>query len=213
MIKFKNYFLNEEFSVNKILELLNQCKPFLNDWKKTNMSSYLYSGRKANSIWFEKNVRKDRKPMSTPIDVHNIIDKRFHEIFGIKARSQSIFCVSDINMAKSYGKAYYIFPKGKYDIIWSNEISDLYTELQEYIAYNEKSLSDFPVLEKLNKSFEPHKKYFDYLENKFPIKKLYQKGNLKQALQYGYEIMLHCNEYIGIEYPKNSLENIIRSNF
>lgn len=210
MTKFKNY-VNEELDEEKLVQLLKPCKPFINDWKKTNSFGCLYSGRRgATKKWFEKKVRKDRKPLSTPVEIHNIIDKRFQEAFGIKARSQTVFCVSDINTAKEYGVPYYIFPKGKYEIIWSNTIDDLYTNLTEWIAFHEPELKDMPVLERLNKDFESHKKYFDYLKNKFPVKKLYQKGNLKQALKTGYEIMLYCNEYVGIQWPNENLRNILK---
>jgi hypothetical protein len=35
-----------------------------------------------------------------------------------------VFCTGDLDIAKEYGSAYYIFPKGKFKFIWSENVSD-----------------------------------------------------------------------------------------
>lgn len=205
MSKFNNYIKKDEF-----IGLLKDSSKFIKDWKKTNTNNFLYSGRKVLVPYFERKVRKDRVPLSTPLEIHKILDNRFQKEFGIKARSNSVFCVSDLDTAIDYGSVYYIFPKGKYEIIWSDQIDDLYTNLDDWIRYNEPDFKDFPFLIKLNSSIPEHQKYYDYLKNDFPIKKLYTKGNLKSALNSGYEIMLNCNEYVGIKWPNKELESFLK---
>lgn len=53
-------------------------------------------------------LKKPRKPKDSHIHVHNIADNWFYENFGVRARSQTIFCTPDIEQAKQYGKPYKI---------------------------------------------------------------------------------------------------------
>lgn len=62
----------------------------------------LYRGFKSiPEIGAIKKVRKDRKPRDLDINTHNKVDEYFYEKFGIKFRSQSLFCTGSINNAKN----------------------------------------------------------------------------------------------------------------
>lgn len=74
-------------------------------------------------------VRKDRKPSDTPEYLHYILDGYFYQRFGIKARSQTVFCTQSLMMAKRYGGAVSVIPKGKATFIYSRKIQDLYGAL------------------------------------------------------------------------------------
>jgi hypothetical protein len=90
----------------------------------------LLSGRHDDSPIIFKDIRTDRYPKDTPVQVHNAIDDMFHRIFGIRSRSGSIFLTGKYSTAGGYGsKVYSVFPTGtSYDIIWSPTISDLWTD-------------------------------------------------------------------------------------
>ena len=47
-----------------------------------------------------------RKPKNSHANVHEVADEWFNNKFGIRARTQTIFCTPDIEQAKEYGKPY-----------------------------------------------------------------------------------------------------------
>ena len=167
----------------QIVETLEQrCRPFLKDWKRCKSKKLLMSGRKRVSSSFIGEIRKDRRPYMTLTPVHNIMDDVFEEKFGYRARSQSLFCSTLWNVAEGYGNPFIIFPIGKYEIIWSDMIEDLY-----FIVGNKRSIEYSEAQDIVNK---------------------YQKGNLCQALGTINEIMLLCDEYLAVNtessnYPYN----------
>lgn len=120
----------------------------------------------------KKKVRKDRKPRDTPEDIHEWADNWFYENFGIRARSNTMFCTSEASKTKQYGELYIVFPIGNFEIIWSHRLKDLYTEWM------------------VTKGLEFWKDYF-----LTSFAKTYHKGNLQKAIKSGNEIMLHCDEY------------------
>jgi len=71
-----------------------------------------------------------RNPKDTPTNIHYIADKWFEEKFGIKARSETIFCSTDIEQAGRYGKLFEVlFGDGaEYKLIFSKDVYD-FTEI------------------------------------------------------------------------------------
>ena len=177
-MRFKEYITEDvdKQEANERLKLiLKDCKPYINILKKISFMYYFLSGRRSGygSLDFDKKkVRQNRKPKDTPEEIHQWVDKWFYEKFGIKARSQTLFCTSDRTSAHTYGKIYYIFPIGKFEVIWSKEHMDLYKR-----AY-------------MDMGIERYKEYF--LDN---YQYTYTKGKPVNALKSGNEIMLYCKEY------------------
>jgi len=70
--------------------------------------------------------KKPRKPRDSHIHVHDVADNWFYESFGVRARSQTIFCTPDIEQAKQYGKPYKISVPESIDIklIFSVHVND-----------------------------------------------------------------------------------------
>jgi hypothetical protein len=205
-MRFINY-LNENLEkIDTFKDLiLSECRPFLNDIKKCPHGNMMYSGRKENDFLIRKRVRQDRIPKDTPKEIHLTLDKMFQKSFGIKARSQTVFALSNIaGYSSFYGSPYYIFPIGKYEIVWSDQIHDLYGDLIDWLLnYSEKFRADIKTIlvpyrfgTSITDFNEMH--LSDWLEENFPLNTLYQKGNLCQALNISSEIMVHCKEYIGI---------------
>ena len=210
-MKFKQYLT--EAKINDGEEAIDfikkNCKPYLNDWKKSGTwrsSPYnaLYSGRKSKDSFGSediiiKNVRKNRKPKDTSIMKHNYYDLKFEEKFGLKLRSETVFCVSDTRFAKVYGKPYYIFPIGKYEIYWSPYISDMTMDMTFFyipgyvdfdaplkeIEHEIMTVSDnsyVRLLKDINKDFSR-----------------YKKGDLAGAIKSKNEVMLHTKKVILVQ--------------
>lgn len=174
-MKFYNY-INELDSQNekKLVEHLKKCIPFINDLFLYGDGHFLYSGRRnLRADYIVKSIRQTRNPLDTNKDIHKIIDDSFYEKFGIRARSNTLFCTSSSWIAKNYGVPYFIFPMGKYEVIWSKTIFDLYSKTRTIDPDNELKIKN--------------------------IVSNYKQGDLGGALKSGNEIMLHCKEYLAIK--------------
>ncbi|MEB7636639.1 MULTISPECIES: hypothetical protein [Klebsiella] len=110
---------------------------------------------RGTSEFFENGVIKNpylevaRKPKDTDPYVHEVVDKWFYSKFGIKARSQTIFCSLSKDMASKFitatGGLYHItIPyEEKYSIIFSKSVVDFYDIMGELnYPYEEDEIND-----------------------------------------------------------------------
>lgn len=135
-MKFKNYLNEMDVTENEfnilIRKLKKECKPFINDIKRSKPDNLLYSGRSeypSNKLFFEKKIRNDRRPLNSSPLLQKKLDDVFYDIFKVRPRASSIFTTSSESEASSYGAPFYVFPKGNYELIWSKYIEDLYIQL------------------------------------------------------------------------------------
>ena len=128
-------YITEAYGVNRyslklfymtLKDIWKDCKPFLKDFYNGDRTKFMYSGRSKDIEHFVGTVRTDRKPKDTHIDLHNDLDDTFKKKFGVKPRSNSLFCSGDENIVYEYGTPYIIFPIGQYKFLWSTLIEDLY---------------------------------------------------------------------------------------
>ena len=82
-----------------------------------------------------KYIDTPREPRDSHINVHEVADAWFYEKFGIKARSQTIFCTPDIDQAREYGTPYVVtVPKETdYKLIFSVNVKD-FIEIEAAIS-------------------------------------------------------------------------------
>ncbi|WP_415396242.1 hypothetical protein [Sulfurimonas sp. CS5] len=76
-------------------------------------------------------TRKNRKPKHLPLELHEKVDEYFFNKFGIKFRSQSVFCTGKMKSALDYGKVAIIEPVGHFEICWSPKCYDL-IEIEDF---------------------------------------------------------------------------------
>jgi len=125
----------EEF----ITKIYKDCKPFLKEiipiYRRT--KDLLYRGMEYydKKDYGKQRVRKGRTPSATPLADHIIFDKAFNDKFGVRARSEGIFCSFDESLADQYGDVYVIFPIGKFTALWSNAIYDLTIDASATYGY------------------------------------------------------------------------------
>lgn len=203
-MRFYNY-INEE-NINKVREDINKlCKPYIKNLKKmasrSDNDKFLFSGRKSSaSDVIKGKVRQDRRPKDMPLEVHELLDKQFQKEFGIKARSNSLFCTLRVSTAKAYGVPYYIFPIGNYTTIWSNEVNDLFEWIKDDIGTSRRN--DFDHLHGAIdnwKHVNNKEEILDIIEDmNIPAKYYTDKSYIRMKRDSDNEIMLHCKEYIGI---------------
>lgn len=210
MSRLTNYLNEESFMLEKIKELLQDCRPYINDLKRTNHfpNRMLYSGRSSNTIFIQRKVRKDRKPKDAPKVVHETLDQLFYNEFGIKARSQTLFTFPTWSNASYYGNPYIIFPIGKYEIIWSDKISDLYGDMVDTLKDIAKPEDEGFInivdaeWDRINVDKGLATQLANWIYENFPINKFYRKGRLNNALKLNSEIMVYCDEWVGVQEKK-----------
>ena len=209
-MKIRKY-LNEEdwFDLDEMLDLIEKdCKPFLKDWKRSGANDFLYTGRKNLGEFEKRKVRKNREPKDTPVELHHLVDKWFHKKFGIKARSNVVFCTFDVDEVYRYGDPYFVFPIGKYKAISSPMIQDLFLTMQSE-SYHTKDIpmagfsfskNGFKDLDKLP---DIKQKVIDNI-----IKKMEKSKYTDKLIVHQNEIMLWCKEYylVSDEYGNNLLK-------
>ena len=188
--------------------LHSKCNIFLNE----SNGQKLYRGiRNPNHLYAIKKVRIDRKPVDNSKDVHRYFDKVLYEMFGWKARSQSLFCTGNILQTGDYGEPYVVVPIGRYNYLHSNVIQDLYLELLKPTGEVLNIINKYNIFEKIHQH-----NWFDIFERsnqkKLDIKEkdvvslvkdicsLYKKNKgIDKAISSRGEIMLNCKEYLEIE--------------
>lgn len=122
-------------------------------------------------------IKNPRKPRNTNELTHSITDKWFEINFGIKARSRTIFCSTDMEQAVIHGHPYVIsFPEGG-EFIFSAQIYD-FTEIEG----------------ELGKKCQVNK---DEVE-KWLVSQNYQKvGTVNEIpVDFRGEIMVYCEKYV-----------------
>lgn len=72
-------------------------------------------------------VNKNRRPLTTPMAIHQAADEYMEKQFGVKFRSQSVFVTPDSGIAEEYGRGtYLVFPIGEFKYLWSPSVQDFY---------------------------------------------------------------------------------------
>lgn len=127
-MKFYKYLNENILDVIDMDKIKKDCSLYFKNLKKGGYN-FLYSGRKGiTDIVTKKKIRKNRRPLDTPEILHDLLDRKFLMEFGVKARSESLFAKADKQVG-FYGRPYYVFPIGNYNLIWSDKIDDLFTYL------------------------------------------------------------------------------------
>lgn len=115
--------------------------------------------------------RASRMPKDTDAAIHFYINHKLERKFGYKFRN-GVFAISDFDLAYHYGNVSIVFPIGPLQFLWSPQILDLYTYLQDEMDFD-GSIHGDEFNERLDK-----------------IVDLYQKTDLATAIKTHREVML-----------------------
>lgn len=193
-MRFYNY-INEEYWSSYLNTIKKDCKPFLKNWRIRYNKNFLWTGRYEKDF-VRKKVRKNRTPRDTPLELHEFVDNWFKYEFGIRFRSNSVFCTSNMGEAEDYGHLYAIFPIGKYTTLSSGKIGDLWKDLLDEINNN-------------SWNFFTEKEQDEFLED-LEIKLSKAKYQLNKY-HHNSEIMINCKEYYILNY--NILKEMSKEDF
>lgn len=199
------------------LMLIEECQPFLDEFKKIYLSGTKLPLRRGMLLQPSEHitkikVNKNRTPTNSSIRVHNTSDKWFYEKFGIKARSRSAFTTSSKTVAEDYGFPFLVFPVGNFEVIWSRKVDDLFMHLHPSKILSNAGI-DVPRASATEAIDDPSvisdKLLYETLTNMLETFD-YVKGSLNQALASKNEIMLLCDYYYIAEDSDESVLEFIR---
>ena len=219
-MKFRQY-LNESDNLYDIIDMIkNDCKPFLKEimpiFKRT--GGWLYRGMTVRDNFSQKEVRQSRMPMSTEDFAHNYIDDQMYRKFGIKGRTNTVFCSLDDEEAWGYGDTVcLIFPIGQYKYLWSPKVNDatLYiggqvdykwqSSIQTYINFiSDKERAGRSNTQIINDIIANNEKILDKMVD------TYKTTGLSKSR--GHEIMVQCRSYYYIsDVMKDTVNDIFRN--
>jgi len=169
-------------------QIKRDCQPFLQQVNNQPFNKFaLYRGiHNTEEPFVTKEVRlKNRKPSDTSLTMHQIIQGYFKKTYGEAYRS-AMFTTGDRSTADEYGTLYKIFPIGDFTFLWSKEIEDLYSILDEY---------DLGGAVEFHKDEDPAG--FKEVVNNFKNEVLttYQTSELHTAILSRHEIMIRVPKY------------------
>jgi hypothetical protein len=128
-MRLQQYINEEESNIDKILSVLQKdCKPFLKELD----SNFVWRGthRNINAIKELKSRLENRRPSDTDAEVHYHINELFKKKFKWYARN-GVFATGNYQIARDYGKPFMFFPIGNFKYVWSPDIEDFFTEIDE----------------------------------------------------------------------------------
>jgi len=141
----KNY-VNESYTEEEADELIKilrrDCKEYYK-WAKKIHGFRIFRASTEHFTGYKKIIpRKDRKPRDLNIKLHEKLDKMFYKKFKWNVRSEGVFAqMNSANRLEAYGKIYYLFPIGDFEVVGNPHIDDLYFQfLEDGIMDNNKNL-------------------------------------------------------------------------
>jgi len=131
-------------------------------------------------------VHQHRQPRDTLLEVHNMIDDWFRATMPthIRYRSASVFCTGSLRVAQTYcaggglNAVAAVLPIGDYHYCWSTMYADLYRKVLGVTK------TKSAIEEVLNNG--------GYKED----------SGLRDAMNRGHEIMIHCQKAVLIRYDR-----------
>ena len=197
------YESSSDLSLEKAVKIFHdECKPFQKEIGFDGIFDFkpLKRGMKNKPSILIDNVRSDRRPMSTPLPIHEFMDNWFYEKFGIRFRSNAMFVTKSQGSARFYGNVYNVFPIGEFKYCYSSTIDDLYATIANKIE--SKLSSHYAPLtnEKFNDflSDEDNLEFAIDIVEKILTESKYVDNDLKYV-SYNPEIMINCKTYLAIK--------------
>lgn len=218
MITFKQY-LNEAVSTDLIEFLHSNCLQAVKD--SLEVDRCLWRGLKKSAIekrqtgkrefnyddyivtGYVETTRKGRMPSEMPRWAHDRLDDIFEKQFGVKLRSDTLFCHA--RPSSSYGQPFAIVPIGDYDIYWSKDVSDLTVQLFPDVMFNDEEpglvggINHWRRLEipyaKVTRSME--EEYLDQVMDEFEY---IHDNNAYALMEPAHEKMVKCDRYLMLDH-------------
>jgi len=159
-----------------VAKIKRDCQP----WLAAANGHIAYRGiRGATEDFVDGKVNQNRRPIDIEPAIHDEINDIFQSLGFVAQRGNSLFVSGSIKQAKFYGRdtggVFVVLPKGNFEFTWSPYIDDLNGQADEIEMMDSNELERF-----INNNYQDG-------------------GNLREAIETGNEIMLHCKEFYAID--------------
>lgn len=231
----------ERLDSDEIIQTIaSECRPFLDEIGFDGSADQLaFRGMEDGNIYIKNYVRKDRKPKDTSLTTHSLVDDAFNDVFGWRARSQSVMAFPSTGPAKLYGNAFAIFPIGEFRYLWSEIVKDMTMDLGKLFKVKLDSMNDEYAKEvedvpypqdldfySINSYFEKENseireivyKYFDRSDLEKALRDIvkdyyiHNKGLKDWTKKYQYnEIMIECDYYYAVNTEAATTEDFLET--
>jgi len=131
-MKFKDYLQNEDIT-KSINTISRECSEIIEIYNQT--GNFLFRGERNNFIIKLKSHLKDRIPMHTPKEIHELVNDYFMKNFGWKGRN-GVFASNKIIQTVYYGSQNIFLPINEFKYIYSPIVYDLSDQLGVITDYN-----------------------------------------------------------------------------
>ncbi len=133
---------------NDIKSTLNKdCQPFI---KYLRGAKYLLLRGVNSPVMPSRNyemmsVRKNRKPRLVDSELHKLMGDYSKDKFGWNIREKGLFTTKSEEGAKIWGSPVIVFPIGKFDYVWSNNVRGLYARYDEWTLHDNDNVFDLYI--------------------------------------------------------------------
>jgi len=193
---------NRSIVVDKFITTIKKnCSEIIDIYKETN--KVLYRGsRKYPSDCFKGTIRQDRRPMSTYIDIQEMINEYLSKQGFSTNRSNCLFCSSTWSQAMIYGRVFIIFPKNGFHFLYSDK-DDLFSGMCDYIC------SKLHMSETYARAMKPDE--YKQAAMEYIQQRKFSDIDLATGIRSGDEIMISGTEYYAIAAPVMNVKELFNA--
>jgi hypothetical protein len=175
-------------------QVMTNCGPYLRAINY-NLSKYpLYRGVKGNIIRPTIILCPiNRAPRDTMGKVHEIADSYFLDKFGVRYRSNAVFCTGSPGIATDYGELTVLIPISNFKFCWSPEIEDFTSDINDELYFTKGEKVDFAG--QTHWVNDPGNIRFTETVNKMLAKGKYRDNEFLSAVRSHHEIMVHATQF------------------
>jgi len=196
-----------KYDIKNLDKVFNDCKIFIEDLKKCDKGTFLtrgvgdyLTGENYGIEKFEHDISK-RTPRDMDMNIHTLLNQEFNKVFGWNVRN-GLFCFGKkykdhfSDLLTGYGaETYILFPIDNYEIVWNDNIIDLYSNFENEI-YGE--VDDEDANEEYND------KYYEGGDGEYYCN---DKTTEEHDKDFAKEIIVNNYEDFGYEWDKDEYED------
>lgn len=182
-------------------KIVRDCSQILDIYQSA--KHVIYRGENEKFAGFESTIHTDRHPRSLSIEGQKNTDAALKRAGFKTLRSNSIFCTSDVDMAKPWGDSVYIiFPLNGFEYLYS-----AYRDLPSNNDYMFYHLYPADVLTRGNETQEKINKVFDEIIARLKLKN----EDLEWAITHKREIMISKSKYYAVRKDSLDMNRILQA--
>jgi len=190
----------KKLTKNRLDLIKSDCDYFIKNWGGDFMFRGFFDVKGKRFKFKKLKRRKNRIPVDTKKETHDLFNSVFKDEFGWKGRN-GVFAINDLYDIDMYEDSYYIFlPIGEYRFIYSNDVIDLYSN---FLVLDENWLEKFKLTDKFKSVYDELPE--DYLKRGYSgaylISKLHEKNP-----EYAKDFIINTLGYTDRHFPENNIE-------